>query len=308
MHDLMRYFVNVAEAGTLTAAARRVHVTQPALTFALKRLEDEVGAVLIVRSRPKVTLTEAGRAFLPHARAALAAVTDGLRAVEEVTGLRAGSVRVGAGATACTYYLPPILAEYRRLWPKVAILVREAPTRELESGLGAGELDLALVSTDDGAEGDFFCEDELVLVARSRSVDPQAPFVTFPRGAHARDVLDELFPDAVIAMEIASIAAVKANVRAGVGIALVSRRAVARDLANHQLVELPSPRTPVVRTLSLVHRGVALLPPAALALRELLLARRPGKEARGNESRSQRTSAKRAERAKSPRRKTTHES
>jgi DNA-binding transcriptional LysR family regulator len=196
--------------------------------------------------------------------------------------------------------LPPILAEYRRLFPKVAILVREAPTRELESGLGAGELDLALVSTDDGADGDFFCEDQLVLVARSRSVDPHAPFVTFPRGAHARDVLDELFPDAVIAMEIASIAAVKANVRAGVGIALVSRRAVARDLANHQLVELPSPRTPVVRTLSLVHRGVTLLPPAALALRELMLARRPGNEAIRHDSRP-----KRADRPKSKQRKTT---
>jgi DNA-binding transcriptional LysR family regulator len=275
MYDLMRYFVSVAELGTLTAAARKVHVTQPALTFALKRLEDEVGAVLVVRSRPKVGLTEAGRAFLPHARAALASVNDGLRAVEEVTGLRAGSVSIGAGATACTYYLPPILAEYRRLWPKVAILVREAPTRELESGLAAGELDLALVSTDDGARGDFFCDDELVLVAGSRAVAADAPFVTFPRGAHARDVLDELFPEATIAMEIASIAAVKANVRAGVGIALVSRRAVARDLANLQLVELRSARTPVVRKLSLVHRGVALLPPAALALRELLLARRP---------------------------------
>jgi DNA-binding transcriptional LysR family regulator len=157
----------------------------------------------------------------------------------------------------------------------VAILVREAPTRELESGLAAGELDLALVSTDDGARGDFFCDDELVLVAGSRAVAADAPFVTFPRGAHARDVLDELFPEATIAMEIASIAAVKANVRAGVGIALVSRRAVARDLANRQLVELRSARTPVVRKLSLVHRGVALLPPAALALRELLLARRP---------------------------------
>jgi DNA-binding transcriptional LysR family regulator len=68
------------------------------------------------------------------------------------------------------------------------------------------------------------------------------------------------------------------NVRAGVGIALVSRVAVATDLAAGRLVEIPSPRTPIARRFSLVHRGVEYLPPAAAALRRLLLAARtPGR-------------------------------
>lgn len=275
MFDLFRYFVHVAEEGTITAAARRSHVTQPALTVALHRLEAHVGTPLVVRGRPRATLTAAGAALLPHARAALAAVRDALRAVEEVAGLKQGSVRVGAGATACTYYLPPILAEFRRAYPGVSILVREATTSELTEGLVAGEFDLAIVSG--RSEGDFFCEDELVLVSKSAlSLSPEsAPFVTFPKGAHARDILDELFPSATIAMEIASIAAVKANVRAGVGLGLISRRAIQRDLVALQLVEVSHPKTPVRRTLSIVHRGLSRLPPAALALHGLLLSRRP---------------------------------
>lgn len=273
MFDLFRYFVHVAEEGTITAAARRAHVTQPALTVALHRLEAQVGTPLVVRGRPRATLTAAGSALLPHARASLAAVRDGLRAVEEVAGLKQGTVRVGAGATACTYYLPPILAEYRRAYPGVGILVREATTRELAEGLAAGDFDLAIVSG--RPEGDTFCEDELVLVAKTRLSPESAPFVTFPKGAHARDILDELFPDATIAMEIASIAAVKANVRAGVGLGLISRRAVQKDLLSRQLVELEHAKTPVRRTLSIVHRGLSRLPPAALALHALLLARRP---------------------------------
>jgi DNA-binding transcriptional LysR family regulator len=283
MFDLLRTFVYVAEEGTITAASRRAHVTQPALTSALKRLESLVGATLVVRSRPRVALTAAGAALLPHARAALASVRDGLRAVEEVSGLAAGEVRVGAGATACAYFLPPILAEFRRLYPRVAIVLREATHPELALGLAAGEFDLSVIARlpGDGApdgQDDLFCEDELVLVLAPGLVDAspdRTPFVTFPRGAHAREVLDELFPRATIAMEIASIAAVKANVRAGMGLGLVSSRAAARDLARGELVLVPSALTPRRRSLVIAHRGLSRLPPAAAALRALLLARRP---------------------------------
>jgi DNA-binding transcriptional LysR family regulator len=285
MFDLLRTFVYVAEEGTITAASRRAHVTQPALTSALKRLESLVGATLVVRSRPRVALTAAGGALLPHARAALASVRDGLRAVEEVSGLAAGEVRVGAGATACAYFLPPILAEFRQLYPRVAIVLREATHPELALGLTAGEFDLAVIARLSGAgdrdpegQDDLFCEDELVLVRAPGLVGAspdRTPFVTFPRGAHARAVLDELFPRATIAMEIASIAAVKANVRAGMGLGLVSSRAAARDLARGELVLVPSPLTPRRRSLVIAHRGLSRLPPAAAALRSLLLARRP---------------------------------
>ena len=77
-------------------------------------------------------------------------------------------------------------------------------------------------------------------------------------------------------MRLGSIAAVKGNTRAGVGIALVSRRAVERDVAGGQLVILPSERTPIVRPLYLVHRGRDRLPPAAAELHRMLRREKAG--------------------------------
>ena len=83
-------------------------------------------------------------------------------------------------------------------------------------------------------------------------------------------VTDRYFPDVPIAMELGSIAAVVANARAGVGVALVSTRAIERELTAGQLVVVPHERTPIARPLYLVHRGRDRLPPAAAALHRML--------------------------------------
>jgi DNA-binding transcriptional LysR family regulator len=288
----LRHFTLVAQHGTFTAAARHAHVTQPALTASVQRLEAQMGAKLLVRgagARARTTLTAAGEALLPRARAALAAVDEGRRAVAEITGLAAGSVRLGAGATVCTYYLPRTLARFRERHPAVSILLREAPPEDLLDALEAGELDLvvlARVREGRGRRGftesplpsalglEKWLDDELVLVG-APGVDPKtAPLVTFARGATTRTLVERHFPGVPIAMELGSIAAIKGNTRAGVGVALVSRRAAQRDFAAGQLVEVPSERTPLVRPLYLVHRGRDRLPPAAAELLRMLRAKR----------------------------------
>jgi DNA-binding transcriptional LysR family regulator len=278
----LRHFTLVAQHGTLTAAARHAHLTQPALTASIQRLEAQMGAKLFVRGPGGASLTAAGEALLPRARAALAAVVEGKRAVEEVTGLAAGTVRVGAGATVCTYYLPRTLARFRSQHPGVRIHLREAPPEDLLDGLEAGDLDLVVLARTGRVPGgahlarERWLDDELVLVGAPGVDAKTAPLVTFARGATTRTLVDRLFPDVPIAMELGSIAAVKSHARAGVGVALVSRRAAQRDFAGGQLVELPSARTPVVRPLYLVHRGRDRLPPAAAELLRILraLARR----------------------------------
>lgn len=283
MLDALRHLVLVAEHGTITAAARHAHLSQPALTASIQRLEEKMGGKLLVRGPAGATLTAAGEALLPRARAALAAVEEGRRAVAEVLGLAAGSVRIGAGATATTYYLPRTLARFRAKHPGVSLLLREAEADRLLDALEDGDLDLVILARVPGPRsGDFlraarsglvrekWQNDELVLV-RAPEVDPKtAPMVTFSRGMTTRAIVDQRFADTPIAMELGSIAAVKANTRAGVGVALVSRAAVQRELDAGQLVLVPTDRTPVVRPLYLVHRGKDRLPPAASALLALL--------------------------------------
>ena len=283
MLEPLRHFALVAQHGTFTAAARHAHVSQPALTASIQRLEAQLGARLLDRGPGGSTLTAAGAALLPRARAALAAVEEGRRAVAEVMGLDVGSVRLGAGATVCTYYLPRTLAKFRMRHPGVQISLREANPSDLIDSLEAGDLDLVILArvvprggadllrvARSGLVREKWIDDEIVLVG-APGVDPKtAPLVTFARGATTRTLVDQYFPGVPIAMELGSIAAVKGHARAGVGIALVSRRAVERDLAGGQLVLLASERTPIVRPLYLVHRGRDRLPPAAAELHRML--------------------------------------
>jgi len=273
--DELRHFVLIAEHGTFTEAARRAHLSQPALTASIRRLEDELGARLFHRGPGGAELSAEGAALLPRARAALAAVEDGRRAVAEVAGLHAGEVRLGAGATATTYRLPPLLAQFRRRYPDVRFLVREAYTDQLEAMLRDGELDLAITSAPRlgpaPEPSDPWEDDELIAVAAPGLDADGAGWITFTTGSPVRGFLVEHEPRARIIMELGSIAGVKGNVRAGIGLALVSRVAVRTDLAHGWMVEVPRRWTPLTRRLLLRHRGVDRLPPAAAAFRELLL-------------------------------------
>ncbi len=268
MLDAFRHFVLIVEHRTFTAAARHAHLSQPALTASIQRLEERAGARLFHRGRRGASLTAEGEALLPRARAALSAVEDGLRAVAEVSRLDTGRVAVGAGATVCTYLLPPILARLVHLHPGVRYEVRESTTDDALDGLEKGELDLAIVS--DG-RGEHFRDDALIWIGLPGSAVGSAPVVTLNPGTTTRAHLDRLYPEADIVMELNSIAAVKGNVRAGVGIALLSRAAVDRELSDGTFALLPHAHTPVHRTFSLVHRGVSRLPPATAALRRLML-------------------------------------
>jgi DNA-binding transcriptional LysR family regulator len=281
----LRHFTLVAQHRTFTAAARHAHVTQPGLTASIQRLERQMGARLFDRGPGGATLTAAGEALLPRARAALAAVEEGKRAVAEVMGLAVGSVRVGAGATVCTYYLPRTLAKFRARHPSVQISLREANQDALLDALLAGDLDLVILArvAQRGARGgdllraarsglvrEKWVDDEIVLVGAPGADARTASLVTFAPGATTRTLVDQYFAGRPIAMELGSIAAVKGNTRAGVGVALVSRRAVERDVASGQLVELPTEHTPISRPLYLVHRGRDRLPPAAAELHRML--------------------------------------
>ncbi len=276
MLDSLRHFVLVCETGSFTAAARKAWRTQPAISASIQRLEGDLGARLLERLPRGARPTAAGAALLPRARAALAAAEECRRAVQEVAGLKAGEVRVGGGAVAVDHLLPSVLAVYRRRWPGVVLKVREVFTPTVPRRVAAGELDLAIGEAPvHGAKVEPWRDDPLVLVAAPDVSIPtdlsSAPVVTFPRGSSLRRALDVLLPDAVVAVELSSVAAVLGHTRAGLGVTLISRAAVAIDLAQGTLVEIAGPRPLPTRQLVLVHRGLERLPPAAARLRELLL-------------------------------------
>ncbi len=278
MFDELQHFLLVVEHGTVTEAARQAHLSQPALSASLKRLEAHFGSRLLHRGRKGAEPTAAGRALVPRAQAVLASFGDALQAVREVEGLDTGEVRIGAGGTVATYMLPQVLARFRKKHPKIRIVLSEMTPEQTRQGVDRGELDLAIVPD---AVGEAWGADAFILVAAQRVRAEAQPFVTFLNGTSTRQALDRNFPGAEIVMELASIAAVKRHVRAGIGIALISDAAVQVELANQRLFRLRHPRTPLRRGLFLVHRGQKLLSPAASALRSMLLEQPPSSAALG---------------------------
>jgi DNA-binding transcriptional LysR family regulator len=287
MLDALRHLSLIVQHGTFTAAARTAHLSQPALSASIARLEEQLGAALLDRGRHGARLTAAGEALLPHARAALAAVDDGRNAVAEVVGLRRGQVAIGAGATVATYLLPGHLAAFRKAYPAVTIAVRELPSALIGDALERGDIDLAIVDASAVVgrrlEAERWHDDEMVLVGADASAQARDPFVTFIRGSTTRDLLERHFPRAEVVVELSGIAAIKQHVRAAIGIALLTRIAVAPDLAEGTLVEIAHRATPIPRRFVLAHRGIDRLSPSAERLRKLLLssARNRSRDGRG---------------------------
>ncbi len=141
----LEYFVAVVEERSFTRAAERERVAQPAVSAQIRRLERQVGQALLTRSSRDVRLTQAGIAFLPHARAALAAVRAARRAVDEVAGLIRGAVAIGT-VTLHPVEIAGLIADFHAQYPAVEITLATDNSDALLAKLADGRLDLAFVS------------------------------------------------------------------------------------------------------------------------------------------------------------------
>jgi LysR family hydrogen peroxide-inducible transcriptional activator len=146
LHQL-RYFVATAECGSVSRAAERCFVAQPSLSQQLKKLEQELGAMLFDRLGRGVALTDAGRALLPRARRILADIRETETNLKREAEDGPGTLIVGAIPTMAPYLLPPALRALRRAYPACAISVREDLSEALVDALENNEIDCALVST-----------------------------------------------------------------------------------------------------------------------------------------------------------------
>lgn len=147
MLELLETFCAVAEAGSLSRAAERLHITQPAITRQLRALERRLGAVLVTRTHQGVTLTPAGFAVLTHAREAVAAVRACRTAALEASAAGAQRLRVASGLMAMLYLLPPVVAQFTTLHPEVAVDLQPAHQRIAVERLLGYEVDAAVIAS-----------------------------------------------------------------------------------------------------------------------------------------------------------------
>src|ERR1700733_13836884 len=150
----LEYFVAVVDEGSFTAAAARLHVSQPGLSHQMQALERQLGGPLLERLPRGVRLTPAGRTALPHARASIAHAERAAPAAQRAPRTDAGQLPVGTLFSISVGVLPPALATWRRRYPDVQVrLVEFRHTNDLIAAMEAGQADVAVGPTPPGWDG-----------------------------------------------------------------------------------------------------------------------------------------------------------
>ncbi|HZS84729.1 MAG TPA: LysR family transcriptional regulator [Stellaceae bacterium] len=249
----LRTFAQVVALGSFSAAAEQAKLTQPAISLQMRQLEARLGLRLLERIGRRVQPTAAGADLLKHIRQIEAAVEGALETVAYHRTGTAGRVRLGTGATACIYLLPPMLRQLRASFPKIEIVVSTGNSPAILKAVEENALDLALVTLP--APGRIFhvtpiLADELVAVFPVDGPPPPAtvtaatlaarPVVLYEPGGNARRVVDGWFARAGLAlkpaMELGSVEAIKELVGAGLGCAVLPRLAVTGAGARQDIV------------------------------------------------------------------------
>jgi DNA-binding transcriptional LysR family regulator len=279
------YFVAVVQEGSFTRAAQRMHVAQPGISQQIRRLELDLGEQLLDRSTQTVRLTAAGTAFLPHARAALAATEAGRATLAELRGLVYGDLRLGTIQGIPDVDLAGLLAVFHDAHPGVAVTLREDHPDPLIEDLHRGECDAAIVglsepSAPEGLSVEVLTVEPLVLVTapehrlghrkRVAVVDLRDDtFVTLPHPSalrrHLEDACRAAGFAARVSLETSDVHLLSALVARGLGVTIVPRSIAALGAARHSvsIIEITPPITQ--RCTALAWRTAGPHSPAARA-------------------------------------------
>lgn len=284
----LEFFLRVVEEGGFTKAAERVYRTQPAVSIAVKRLEEVVGAPLFDRSAKTLTLTDAGRVLHQYAQRIISLRDQALADVNELRELRAGRVRVGANESTSLYLLPDVILAFRELYPDIKVEIFRNVSGRLPREILDRHVDLALMAhqpDDSDIESFPVLRDELVLImhpehalAGRESVGVEElgreSFLAHNVRTASRDKVIETFAahqtPLNIILELATIETIKKFVRKQMGVAIVPRMCVAEEVEQATLASARVSQLDYERTLWAAHRRDAALSHAASAFLDML--------------------------------------
>ena len=284
----LEVFMAVAGERSFSRAGNRLGRTQPAISAAIKLLEDELGERLFDRMGKAVKLTRAGELLTDYARRLLRLREEAMLAVGELRGLNRGTLSLGANETTCLYLLPEVLASFKQTYPQVQVDIHRAISRAITKKVLDGSLDFGIVTmpvTDGRLETITIHQDELALIvgpahrlARRRAVEmrelDEEPFILHRVGTTTRERLVNHFSDGgvtiKVTMELESIETIKRFVSIGMGISIVPRLCIAREIQDGSLRALTIRDARFHRQLGLIYNKGRYLSQAARAFLALI--------------------------------------
>lgn len=282
----LRYFVAIADAGTMARAAEQVFVTQSTLSHQLAQLEGELGSALFERVGRNLRLSDAGRELLGHARGVLAQVEEGRRAVSQLRTLATGSLRVGVIHTLVTGLMPQVAAAFLQQHPDVRLQVVELTALDIEAQVAEGRLDLGVAfypPSSDTVMGERLFDDVLRLAVPARHALAARKAIKFSQLADVplallgqrfatRRMLDAHFQRAGvrpnIVLEIDSVDALQRIVDQGVAATFLPGRTTRRS-PGLRLLDVTDPRP--ARPAGLVWRRSSYRSAASTAFAQTLI-------------------------------------
>lgn len=257
---VLEAFCRIVELKSFSRAAEAVGLTQPTVSAHIKGLEGETGLRLFDRAGRSVKATQAGELLYGHARRILAIREEAWQALEEHKGGLAGQLRVAGSSIPAAYLLPALVTEFKRKHPAVALTLEAGDSRGVARQVAEGRIEVAVVGARfDEARLHYerFAADELVLAVpaghpwaereavRPREL-PEQPFILRERGSGTRKVVEEALarrgvnPAALrVTLEVTSSEAVRQALKAGAGVAIVSRRAIEDEIRYRQVCAVP---------------------------------------------------------------------
>ena len=269
----LQVFHAVAKHLSFTKAAEALFMTQPAVTFQIKQLEEHFNTRLFERGHGRIALTPAGDIVLDYAERILGLSAELDTRLKEMTGQVAGLLLVGASTTIAEFMLPQVLGDFKSGHPNVVPRLFVANSGAVENRVAEHTLDIGFIEAPSHlatVTTDVCCEDELVVVcgsshplAQHKTITPKQlleyPYISRETGSGTREVTDAYFqkagvrPESLnVVMELGSPEALKGLVATGVGFTIMSRATVNKEIRLGELVALPlAPR--LIRNLSVVY-------------------------------------------------------
>src|SRR3954468_10089653 len=252
----LRVFLAVAEERSFSRAAAKVHRTQPAVSQAVKRLEDDLGEQLFDRSSKSGTLTDGGRVLLNYGQRLIRLAEETESAMRELRDLRRGRVLIGANEAA-VHTLLPLMAKFREKVPDIAVDVRRVPARQIALEVQQGSLDFGALTfrpAETGLLEVVVGTDELVLLVapshplasrRQVSMEDVAkePVVAHNDPSPARERVLRLFEEHHVPLQMVislpSLDGIKRAIELKLGVALLPRRCAITEIASGRVVAVP---------------------------------------------------------------------
>ncbi|QDK38774.1 LysR family transcriptional regulator [Bdellovibrio sp. NC01] len=262
--ELLPTFLAVAEAQSLSGAAKLLNLSQPSVTAHIQKLEEELNSALIKRSVTGIQLTEAGHKLLEQARRIQNIVREAAESVSEAKVVK-GHLKIAASTTVAAYALPPLLTEFRKRFPQISLELQIGNTDDVLKKLRNGSVPLGLVEGQARASAihlEPFLEDELLFVCgtvqqsllRKKEDLHKQTLLLREQGSGTRVVVEKGLKKLNLAtkdfnetLDIGSSEAIKTSVMAGLGVAFMSRLSIQNELALGKLT-IPFPDLRIPRT------------------------------------------------------------